>query len=282
MPGPTNTSPPTLTINPDGTWHGYVGTWESAEPTYDPLSLFSNNEDGMFYSPQHIESLFQDTAGTVPVTADGQLVARINDISGNGYHLTQSNAANQYKFREVGGVRWLDSEGRACLYDSTKKLTGGLTYGVALKLDTIAASFELFDSGSGSTSASNAIYLRHGNTDQSLAHVERGEGTSTSRVFINSVNRHVAYVARLPKTAGNTDHLMFASASIDPSTARLLSNETSGSGIRLGPHAAANLKLYAIFFVQRLITDSEREDVIGWLAEIGETETPYIWMGHTE
>jgi hypothetical protein len=49
--------------------------------------------------------LFQDTAGTVPITAAGQSVARANDKSGNGKHLTQA----------VSGLRpvyQLDGSGR--------------------------------------------------------------------------------------------------------------------------------------------------------------------------
>lgn len=43
-----------------------------------------------FYLPARMESLFQDVAGTNPVTADGQTVRRISDLSGNGRHATNA------------------------------------------------------------------------------------------------------------------------------------------------------------------------------------------------
>ena len=43
--------------------------------SFTPLALFSNGEQGAFYIPKPIvlgtQSLFQDAAGTTPVTADG-------------------------------------------------------------------------------------------------------------------------------------------------------------------------------------------------------------------
>lgn len=49
--------------------------------------------------------LFQDTAGTVPVTAAGQSVARANDKSGNGKHLTQATSSLRPVYRLDGSGR---------------------------------------------------------------------------------------------------------------------------------------------------------------------------------
>jgi lysophospholipase L1-like esterase len=47
-------------------------------------ALFANSEQGAWYDPSDLSSMFQDSAGTTPVTAAGQNVLRINDKSGNG------------------------------------------------------------------------------------------------------------------------------------------------------------------------------------------------------
>ena len=43
--------------------------------------LFSNGEQGFFYDPNDLSTMFQDAAGTVPVTAAGQAVVLILDKS---------------------------------------------------------------------------------------------------------------------------------------------------------------------------------------------------------
>ena len=47
---------------------------------FDPSSLFANGEEGVWYEPKP-EYLFQDSAGTTPVTADGQPVGLMLDRS---------------------------------------------------------------------------------------------------------------------------------------------------------------------------------------------------------
>lgn len=51
---------------------------------WSPLSLFASGEQGAWYDPSDLSTMFQDSAGTTPVTAAGQNVRRINDKSGNG------------------------------------------------------------------------------------------------------------------------------------------------------------------------------------------------------
>lgn len=60
------------------------------EAAYSPLSLFENGEQGAWYDPSDLSTLFQDAAGTTPVTAVGQPVGRMLDKSGNGNHATPS------------------------------------------------------------------------------------------------------------------------------------------------------------------------------------------------
>ena len=55
--------------------------------------------------------MWQDTAGTTPVTAVGQSVARIDDKSGNGKHATQANPASRPLLQESGGKYYLDFDG---------------------------------------------------------------------------------------------------------------------------------------------------------------------------
>lgn len=62
---------------------------------FSPLSLFAAGEQGAWYDPSDMSTLFQDAAGTTPVTAVEQAVGRMLDKSGRGNHATQSTAINR-------------------------------------------------------------------------------------------------------------------------------------------------------------------------------------------
>lgn len=58
-------------------------------------SLFANNEQGFAYDPNDLTTMFQDAAGTVPVTGVGQPVGLIRDKSGRNNHAYQSVSASR-------------------------------------------------------------------------------------------------------------------------------------------------------------------------------------------
>ena len=66
-------------------------------------SLFSANEQGAFYIPRPVvngvQSLFQDAAGTTPVTADGDPVGLMIDQSPNSNNAPQSVSAAKSTYR---------------------------------------------------------------------------------------------------------------------------------------------------------------------------------------
>lgn len=74
-------------------------------PAWSPLSWFSASEQGGIYEAD-LPTLFQDSAGTTPVTAAGQTVKRWNDKSGRGNHLT--NASGNWTLQ-------VDSDGVFCV-----------------------------------------------------------------------------------------------------------------------------------------------------------------------
>ena len=65
--------------------------------SFDQLikSLFANGEQGFFYDPNDLTTMWQDAAGTVPVTGAGQSVGLIKDKSGRNNHAYQSVSASR-------------------------------------------------------------------------------------------------------------------------------------------------------------------------------------------
>lgn len=78
---------------------------------FDPAQLFAAGEVGGWWDPSDLTTLFQDAAGTIPVTATGQPVGRVNDKSGRGNHLTQATAAARPVYTVAGALRYLVFDG---------------------------------------------------------------------------------------------------------------------------------------------------------------------------
>jgi len=84
-----------------------VGTGTTPTPSFDPMTL----NPRMLYDPSDLTTMFQDSAGTIPVTADGQPVGKILDKSGNNQHSVQATSAQRPTYRTSGGLHWLDFNG---------------------------------------------------------------------------------------------------------------------------------------------------------------------------
>lgn len=78
---------------------------------FQPSTLFATGEQGAWFDPSDITTLFQDDAGTVPVTASGQTVGRMLDKSGNNHHAFQATAGSRPTYRTGAGLAWLEFDG---------------------------------------------------------------------------------------------------------------------------------------------------------------------------
>ena len=113
---------------------------------FNPLSLFLSGEQGVWYDPSYINTLFQDAAGTTPVTATGQPVGRVLDKSGRSNHATQPTAASRLLFNidtvqakltgdgiddniaSSAAVPWLTGEGVSAFFAVAYKRDSGVGY----------------------------------------------------------------------------------------------------------------------------------------------------------
>jgi hypothetical protein len=153
------------------------GTGGVSLTIFNPLSLFAAGEKGVWFDPTDISTLFQDAAGTIPVTAYGQKVGRILDKSGNNNHATQATTALQptYQIDNEGNPNLTFSGSYTQLTTSAIDFTATAQMMVGVGLHVVgsasaAAAIELgadvnsvngsFLFGAPSSTADHSLYLR--------------------------------------------------------------------------------------------------------------------------
>lgn len=78
---------------------------------WSPSLLFAAGEQGAWYDPGDMTTLFQDSAGTTPVTAPDQPIGLMRDKSGRGNHASQVTAGSRPILRTGSGLWWLEFDG---------------------------------------------------------------------------------------------------------------------------------------------------------------------------
>ncbi|MBS9720031.1 SGNH/GDSL hydrolase family protein [Tianweitania sp. BSSL-BM11] len=98
---------------------GYVGQ------VFDlPLAFFQKTGlFGAYYNIRKLQYLFQDLAGTVPVTGPGQPVGVILDLSGHGMHLIAVDDASRGTLVELNGTFWILTTSGVTRYRSAASRT---------------------------------------------------------------------------------------------------------------------------------------------------------------
>jgi len=100
--------------------------------------LFASSEQGAWYDPSDLSTLFQDSAGTTPVTTAGQPVGLMLDNSGNGNHATQATAARRLTYQTGPARATIDKVDDRL---SVTVPTGGFTGTMVLATDQGTASY---------------------------------------------------------------------------------------------------------------------------------------------
>ena len=81
--------------------------YEAGAPAFSPLDL----SPICWWDPSDLSTLFQDAAGSTPVTTDNDPIRRINDKSGNGNNLTAPSDSARPLYKTSGGLHWLLADG---------------------------------------------------------------------------------------------------------------------------------------------------------------------------
>lgn len=119
---------------------------------FSPASLFSNGEEGAWYDPSDLSTLFEED-GTTPASVDGP-VGKILDKSGNGNHLIQTTETKCPTLRLAGGLYYLEFDGiddglQASAIDFTGTDAMSVFAGARKEADEIAVIAELSSNAGG-------------------------------------------------------------------------------------------------------------------------------------
>jgi hypothetical protein len=169
-------------------------------PAFNPASLFTGGFQGGFYDPSDLSTLWQDSARTTPVTADGDPVGCIDDKSGNGNHLKQATSGKRPLYKTSGGLHWLLFDG----VDDAIQMTAAATWSnmfVSIGYDHVsgteqwttntgtanASSFRKF-SGNLSLTAGNGASASVASSNTGGAFIEGGEVVAATNSGIGRRN----------------------------------------------------------------------------------------------
>ena len=78
---------------------------------YTPAQIFATGQMGGWYDPSDYASLFQDSAGTTPVTGVTQPVGRVLDKSGRSNTFSQATASARPLTNTQGATKYLTFDG---------------------------------------------------------------------------------------------------------------------------------------------------------------------------
>lgn len=145
------------------------------------LKLFANGEQGFWYDPNDLTTMFQDAAGTIPVTGVGQPVGLIRDKSGRNNHAFQTTSASRPILRKnaVTGANYLEFDGsddflQTANIDFTATDKVSLFAGVTKLADNTQIIAEL---SSNSVSNTGSFYLVAGNDSGGNGYVSIARGS---------------------------------------------------------------------------------------------------------
>lgn len=234
--------------------------------------LFANNEQGFFYDPNDLSTMWQDQAKLLPVTGEGQPVWHILDKSGNNNHAFATSSATRPILRKnaTTGAYYLAFDGTddflvtsSIDFTATDKVS---VFAGVRKLSDSARGI-LFELGSavGTLPGSFGIEAPRLNTANAYSFVHQGStspGTLATSGSLYSAPHSAVLVGNGSLSGTLSESIKVNSiTTVGPNTA-LGANTKYGNyplyiGRRAGTSLPFNGHIYGLIGIGKLTTDTE-------------------------
>jgi len=237
---------------------GHVSRKSSAATAaaFTPASL----SPAAWYDPSDLSTLFQDTAGTTPVTTAGQSVARINDKSGNGLTLTQSTSTKCPTYQ-------VDGNGKPyILFDGTNDTIGnsaavaGSAHAIGIAVLATAGN-QVWATTASSTDRLCIVATPASGTTRAVTHdgttatAKSGSGSDTAQVLLAELDQAAPSAALRQNGVALSGT---SSVTPDSNVGTALGSNTSGLNFFGG-------RVYGLVHVASAITATQRGQLETWL-----------------
>jgi hypothetical protein len=156
---------------------------------FSPASLFASGEQGAWYDPSDFSTMFQDSAGTTPVTAAGQTVGRINDKSGRNNHASQTTASARPVLRQDANSKYyleFDGVEDRFVVNLSGSIASAMSLFAGFKLNVFSVGLNLFEVSS-TNRADSSAGIQSGATD-TLTCYTFGTGYSSEVGYTKTTN----------------------------------------------------------------------------------------------
>ncbi len=230
---------------------------------WSPQSLFFGGEVGLLlpnFDPAN-GTLFQDSAGTTPVTGVGQPVGRVLDMSGNGNHLVQSvNDDYRPTLQADGDGNWyLDFDGVDDYLSTALDMSGTDEVNAVMGLEKASANTEIiFEiTASSSSNPGSFSFYQGGNIYYFRSYGSAAVDVTNSGY--DAADKHV--MTGVGKISSDTlllreDGVQVGSSATDQGTGNY-SDDTLYLGSRAGASLFFSGKLFGLCVLGRLADDVE-------------------------
>lgn len=229
-----------------------------AATAFSPTSLFAGGETGDWLDASDLATLFQNSAGTTPVTVDGDPVGSIN---GKKYAtaLVQGTSAKKPVYHTSGGLSWLTFDSIDDFLLGTFTLTQPFTRISLVRVVTWTSGRYLFD---GKNTDTAVLYMQTASPRVTIYSGSNGPTTTDLTVGANHVVTEIINGASSKIAVDNNSYSTGNPGAGSPGG--FMVSGQGGTG-----NLTSNIQWFGSVVIGRVLTDPEIANVRTFLGTKG-------------